>query len=104
MDLVHAAVRRNLRKSDTFSQIQTAYHADAADIRPRRSLLDRCTEHIARCATVHPISDVLTPSWATLRWYASQRSLRFTRALPFDEAKLTPGVLPAGGSSSAALH
>ena len=49
-------------------------------------------------------SDVLTPSWATLRWYASQRSLRFTRALPFDEAKLTPGVLPAGGSSSAALH
>ena len=41
LDLVHAAVRRNLGKSDTFSQIQTAYHADAADIRPRRSLVDR---------------------------------------------------------------
>ena len=55
-------------------------------------------------ATGESKSDVLAPSWATLRWYASQRSLRFTRALPFDEAKLTPGVLPAGGSSSAALH
>ena len=44
----HAAVYmyRNLRKSDTFSQIQTAYHADAADIRPRRPLLSVPTLHI----------------------------------------------------------
>ena len=51
-DLRHAAVRRNLGESDTFSQIQTAYHADAADIRPRHPLVDRCTEHVARCATL----------------------------------------------------
>ena len=38
-DLRHAAVRQNMGESDTFSQTRTAYHADAADIRPRRSLL-----------------------------------------------------------------
>ena len=52
LDLVHAAVTRNLGESDTFSQIQTAYHADAADIRPRLPLVGRCTEHVLRCATI----------------------------------------------------
>ena len=42
----HAAVRRNLGESDTFSQIQTAYQTDAADIRPRRPLLAVPTLHI----------------------------------------------------------
>ena len=35
----HVAVRQNLGRSDTFSQIQTAYHADAADVRPRLPLV-----------------------------------------------------------------
>ena len=47
-DLVHAAVRRNLGKSDTFSQIQTAYHADAADIRPRLPVVGAQIELAAR--------------------------------------------------------
>ena len=47
-DLVHAAVRRNLRESDTFSQIQTAYHADAADIRPRLPLVGAQIQLAAR--------------------------------------------------------
>ena len=51
MGLFHAAVRRNLGESDTFSQIQTAYHADAADIRPRLPLLARPTLHITRCGS-----------------------------------------------------
>ena len=53
--MVHAAVRRNLWEKATLfprTQIQTAYHADAADIRPRHPLVDRCTEHVARCATL----------------------------------------------------
>ena len=40
------AVGENLGESDTFSQIRTAAHADAADIRPRRSLLAVPTLHI----------------------------------------------------------
>ena len=48
----HVAVRQNLGKSDTFSQSRTAYHADAADVRPRLPLLVRCTELAERCATV----------------------------------------------------
>ena len=33
------AVRQNLGKSDTFSQSRSAYHADAADVRPRLPLM-----------------------------------------------------------------
>ena len=42
------AVRQNLRESDTFSQIQTAYHADAADVRPRLPLLGAQMQLAAR--------------------------------------------------------
>ena len=44
----HAAVRRNLEESDTFFQIQTAYHADAADIRPRLPVVGAQIELVAR--------------------------------------------------------
>ena len=36
-DLFHVAVRQNLRNRDTALQTRTAYHADDADVRPRRS-------------------------------------------------------------------
>ena len=39
LEWCHVAVRQNLGRSDTFSQIQTAYHADAADVRPRLPLV-----------------------------------------------------------------
>ena len=35
----HAAVRRNLGIPDAFSQIRSAYHAVAADVRPRLPLM-----------------------------------------------------------------
>ena len=44
----HVAVRQNLRESDTFSQIQTAYHADAADVRPRLPLVGAQMQLAAR--------------------------------------------------------
>ena len=43
------AVRQNLGESDTFSQIQTAYHADAADVRPRRPQYAVPTDHNTGC-------------------------------------------------------
>ena len=82
MDLRHAAVTRNLGESDTFSQIQTAYHADAADIRPRRSLLDRCTEHVVRCATIQqrPCSNSVVGILEVVRksaFFATHASIAF---------------------------
>ena len=42
------ARRRNLEESDTFFQIQTAYHADAADVRPRLPVVGAQIELAAR--------------------------------------------------------
>ena len=45
----HVAVRQNLGRSDTFSQTRTAYHADAADVRPRRPQYAVPTDHNTGC-------------------------------------------------------
>ena len=86
--------------------IQTAYHADAADIRPRRPLLAVPTLHITGGGysqkrpsnSVVGIFEVVRKS----AFFATHASVAF--CMPFDEAKLTPDVLPAGGSRSAAVH